>query len=663
MKPKYDEKASARLILCDCMGTQEIDRDALSTACGMQCSNVHTQLCLAEIEIAAEAITAGNAIIACRQERRRFEDLADELGVDVPGFVDLRDRAGWSVDERPKLAKMNALVAEACLPKERQKLFDVVSEGLCLVIGSDHVALEAARQLSDHLGVTVLLPHGFGMDGVLAVGREFDIVLGDLREASGSLGNFDVTIDKFSEPVPGGRDGSEVTAPRDDARSQCDVIVDLSGAKPLFPAHEKRDGYLRADPGSSPAVAETVLAASHLVGNFEKPFYVKLDEYLCAHSRSQKSGCSKCLDNCPTGAISSNGDSVSVEPAICAGCGACSAVCPSGAISYDAPSPAEIFKRIETLASAYRKVGGAVPRLLVHESDFGSEMIRLCARFDRGLPADVIPLEVAALAAIGHAEILSALGSGFGSVRLLLSPKSDRQVIERETGIATAIAGEGKVRVLDVSDPEHLADDLYDQTEVSPVEKPVLPLGSRRQVARLAAKAIRPGTETIDLPQGSPYGTVLVETNACTLCLACVSLCPSGALGDNPESPQLRFQESACLQCGLCRNTCPESAITLKPQLNLADEALSYRVLHEEEPFACIACGKPFGVKSTVLRITEKLAGKHAMFADSDAARIIQMCDDCRVNAQFHSENNPFAVGERPRVRTTDDYLSKRRDH
>ena len=40
-----------------------------------------------------------------------------------------------------------------------------------------------------------------------------------------------------------------------------------------------------------------------------------------------------------------------------------------------------------------------------------------------------------------------------------------------------------------------------------------------------------------------------------------------------------------------------------------------------------------------------------------------QMCDDCRVNAQFHQQNNPFAGADRPRVRTTEDYLSKRKDH
>ena len=58
------------------------------------------------------------------------------------------------------------------------------------------------------------------------------------------------------------------------------------------------------------------------------------------------------------------------------------------------------------------------------------------------------------------------------------------------------------------------------------------------------------------------------------------------------------------------------------------------RVLKEEEPFHCIRCGKPFGVKSTIERVTAKLEGKHWMFKGS-AKRldVIKMCEDCRVTA------------------------------
>ena len=186
-------------------------------------------------------------------------------------------------------------------------------------------------------------------------------------------------------------------------------------------------------------------------------------------------------------------------------------------------------------------------------------------------------------------------------------------------------------------------------------------MGTRRQITRQAARALNPVAEVLPLPEGAPYGAVLVDQDACTLCLSCVSLCPSGALGDNPDRPELRFQEDACLQCGLCANVCPEAAISLQPQLDLTPAALTQRILKEEEPFACIECGKLFGVKSTVEKITEKLQS-HSMFA-GDRLRMVQMCDDCRINAQYHSDDNPFASKPRPRPRTTEDYLSKRRDH
>ncbi|MBV1925548.1 MAG: 4Fe-4S binding protein, partial [Rhodobacteraceae bacterium] len=138
--------------------------------------------------------------------------------------------------------------------------------------------------------------------------------------------------------------------------------------------------------------------------------------------------------------------------------------------------------------------------------------------------------------------------------------------------------------------------------------------------------------------------------------------CPSGALLDNEDTPQLRFQEDACLQCGICSHACPENAIGLLPQLDLSDAALSQRVLHEEDPFACISCGSLFGVKSTINRIMDKLVEKHAMFATTEQGKLIQMCDKCRIEAQYHSTSSPFQAAPRPRTRTTDDYL-KRRDH
>jgi len=647
------------LLICDCLGTQKLDAEALATATGMECSRVHTGLCQFQFDRAAKAIEAGNVMIACQQEAPLFAAHAEDTGAPAPTFVDIRDRAGWTADTADTTPKIAALIAEAALPHPQPKSVDVVADGVCLIIGTPELALAAAEKLADILTVTVLLTE----EADLPVTSRYDICVGELRRASGTLGQFEIVIDRFQHIVPGGRGAPILSDPRNGARSDCDLILDLTGSTPLFPAHEKRDGYLRADPGSLPAVADAVLNASQMVGTFEKPLHIRLETSLCAHSRAEQPACSNCLNVCPTGAILSAGEHVTIDPLICAGCGACSAVCPSGAISYDAPPVDFVFRRIGTLASTYRKAGGLNGVLLVHDA-FGADMIRLAARFGNGLPAHVIPLEIDALAMFGHAEMMGALASGFGRVDILLSPKSDRDVIAAQADLVQAMGADEAVSLLDFSDPDALSDHLFDgDTSMEPVKNPILLQGSRRQITRLAAKALTPEATVTPLPDHGPYGAVIVDTDACTLCLSCVSLCPSGALVDNPDMPQLRFQEDACLQCGLCANVCPENAITLQPQLNLTDTALAQVVLNEEEPFACVECGSLFGVKSTVERIMEKLAGNHAMFATSATARMIQMCDNCRVQAQFHAQNNPLAGKERPRVRTTDDYLSKRRDH
>ncbi|MEX0304194.1 MAG: 4Fe-4S binding protein [Leisingera sp.] len=645
------------LITCDCLGSQEVDTQGLAKTTGLAVPPACTALCTKQIDRAAAALQDGDAIICCTQEARVFEALADKLNTPSPALLDLRDRAGWSADEAPKLPKMSALAAEAMLPGAAPKTRDVISEGLCLILGPEDTALEVAERLKDTLGVTVLLEAAPDQPAT----RDYDIVLGRLRSASGALGQFQVRIDALQVPEPGGRGAMGWSSPRDGGQSECDIIFDLSGGTALFPAPEKREGYLRADPGHPPSVAAAVLAASHLTGTFEKPLYVRTEPVLCAHSRAEQTGCSRCLDLCPTGAITPSGDHVSVDPMICAGCGACSAVCPSGAISYDAPPVDLTMRRVQTLAKAYLDAGGAAPRLLVSEAH-GAEMIRLSARFGRGLPADVIPMEVPALNLFGHAEALAALAAGFAQVSLLPGPGTDREALMTQIRLAEAIGGASKVQMLDLTDPEALEAALYGSKAPAPCASPVRPLGTRRQITRQAARALNPDTSVLPLPEGAPYGAVAVDTDSCTLCLSCVSLCPSGALGDNPDAPQLRFQEDACLQCGLCTRVCPEDAISLQPRLDLTPAALTQQVVNEEEPFACIECGTLFGVKSTIEKITDKLAA-HSMYQNPGALKMIQMCDDCRVNAQFHSDSSPFAAGERPRPRTTDDYLSKRRDH
>ena len=153
--------------------------------------------------------------------------------------------------------------------------------------------------------------------------------------------------------------------------------------------------------------------------------------------------------------------------------------------------------------------------------------------------------------------------------------------------------------------------------------------------------ALVPNAIALPAP-ASPFGNLIVDTAACTLCLACVGACPEAALADNADRPQLRFFEKNCVQCGLCASTCPEDAIRLEPRLLLADGGRARaqaRVLNEAEPFCCVRCGKPFGTLRAIELMVTKL-GSHAMFQGAAAARL-KMCGDCRV-IDIHS--NPDEV-------------------
>ena len=122
----------------------------------------------------------------------------------------------------------------------------------------------------------------------------------------------------------------------------------------------------------------------------------------------------------------------------------------------------------------------------------------------------------------------------------------------------------------------------------------------------------------------------------------------------------LRFAEDACVQCGLCKATCPEKVISLTPQLDFRAATSAARVLKEEEPFHCLRCGKPFGVKSTIERVTAKLEDKHWMFkGTAKRLDVIKMCEDCRVAAVTEEDFDPYAT-PRPAPRTSDDYLRER---
>jgi Pyruvate/2-oxoacid:ferredoxin oxidoreductase delta subunit len=330
---------------------------ALARGCrGADVKQAH-QLCRAEIE-RFRAASAGGAplTVACTQEAPLFSEVAGERASAIT--FNIRETAGWSSDAAkagPKMAACSRLRPNRCrfaLSRCRAK----ASLDLRPRRTRDR-SCEPAQGSSRHHGA-----HRAARCARALRITDFPVVKGNIRSAKGHLGAFELTIDDYAAPDPSSR-GAEFGVTRDGAVSRCDLLLDLSGGAPLFTAADLRDGYLRADPNDPAAVLRAVLKARDLTGTFDKPRYVTFTEDLCAHSRSKIIGCHRCLDLCPTGAITPAGDHVAIDAQICAGCGQCAAVCPTGAAAYALPSADAFMRKLR--AEHYREAGGATPVILL----------------------------------------------------------------------------------------------------------------------------------------------------------------------------------------------------------------------------------------------------------------------------------------------------------
>src|SRR6185437_2743240 len=331
-------------------------------------------------------------------------------------------------------------------------------------------------------------------------------------------------------------------------------------------------------------------------------------------------------------------------------------------------------RKLRTLLTAYREAGGEKSILMFHDGEHGMEIIDALARHGDGLPANVLPIMVNEITQVGLEAIAAGLAYGASAVRFLLrgKPRHDTAGLTKTIALAESIlSGLGfsgvRVATIETDDPDTLGSALRAIAPMNSVARPATfsAVGGKREVTRLALRELHAAAPTpvdlVALPQGAPFGSIEVNVEGCTLCLACVSACPTGALSDDPERPMLRFAEDACVQCGLCKATCPEKVISLKPQIDFRAATESRRIIKQEEPFLCIRCGKPFGVKSSVERVASKLDGKHWMYKGfKERLDIVKMCADCRVQVMTEANFDPFGAPQRPAPRTTDDYLRDR---
>lgn len=517
------------------------------------------------------------------------------------------NESGLSVNAKARDAAIEVIRS---MTVEPTALLEYQSHGRVMIIGGPE-AMEISPRLTRPLRADVLL-----MNGSVEPGASVIPVGGRAVHIEGYMGAFTITLSEK------GKSNHEIF--------KVDLILDIE-EKSMLSMPIKPLGYLTANSADELSLLNALNQLEELTGTFEKPRFFDYDASICAHGRSGKTTCYRCVDACPAEAITALAESIAVDPYLCQGGGICASVCPTGAIRYTYPSAADTLECLRNALSHYSDAGGEQAVVaFVSEMDY--------EQLDE-LPDNLIPLVVEELGSIGIDIWLSALAYGASRV-LLVNAGSVPQVVVNalQEQIATAhsiLSGFGY-------SADAIALIAIDDLMAKTLAKMPLMLAAtysgmsdKRRTALFAIDHLHEqSNETqlaIDLPAGSLFGRIHVKGEACTLCMSCTSVCPAKAVHAGNDVPRLVFIEENCVQCGICTAACPENAIYLESRL-LTDPKQRRQpiTLYEEAPFNCVTCGKPFATQSVIDTMLEKLSS-HQMFQSERSKQRLKMCEDCRV--------------------------------
>lgn len=318
--------------------------------------------------------------------------------------------------------------------------------------------------------------------------------------------------------------------------------------------------------------------------------------------------CGICVEACPVDAIHRDGPVPRVDADACIGCAACVSACP---VDGAARVPGAGLERFESELAALTASGERAGILVGCQGAPDPAQDRLSGTW--------LPIRVPCLSVVTPAWALASLAAGAGAVAFAGCGGGCRAGGAERTEAIVAFGRE----VLDhagVDDPEARVRLLLpvdrDRSSPGPWPEDLPPLGTptwrphlREPGASARALAALGATRGSVANDRSPLGRVTFESDRCTMCGLCATVCPTGAIrfDQGAVAAALDLERAACIGCEHCSTICPEHALSVERVVDLERLGGVPEPLKRSTLARCRRCGDPVAPTAMLERLRPAL--------------------------------------------------------
>lgn len=350
----------------------------------------------------------------------------------------------------------------------------------------------------------------------------------------------------------------------------------------------------------------------------------------CVQVRHKGAKCLRCAEVCAAGAISYDGEDVTIDGDACIGCGTCATACPTCALEAVHPADAELSSSLAERVASGDEIVVACARALSRARRAAEKKAAQASGLFRQAPVDFDAsriLQVVCLGRVDESFYAECAARGVNAVTLACDSCETCKYhrggkLAREAAASAGNLLDAHGWALEASFVSPLPASAYEGGEVTgalgydPSKRATI--STLREMTAAAAKeaaadALLPCTEEDaapstryakvsdggTLPQfvpvrrnrvvnslrrvGAPiedevatrlWGQVSVDVETCSSCRMCATFCPTGAI--------MRFEEEdgtigidhrayRCVQCRLCEDICMAGALTVSDTVSLED--------------------------------------------------------------------------------------------